>query len=1035
MDDCETPFLSKEGLDPSPRHQAIQNAPPEEPEPHEDEQANEVATVASLVKDTDPGNGTRNVGTSVVTKTRTAKKERVRETWSKKAEFLLAVIGFAVDLGNVWRFPYICYKHGGGAFLIPYFTMYIFGGLPLFYMELALGQYHRSGCLTLWKRICPVLKGLGYAICIIDLYMAMYYNTIIAWALYYFLHSFTSELPWTRCGHEWNTENCTALIDGNQTALNSSWSTSPAKEFFERSVLQMHLSTGIGDLGSIRLPLALCLLGVFVLVYFSLWKGVRSSGKAVWVTATAPYIVLVILLIRGITLPGAWDGIYYYLTPKWEALGEMKVWTDAASQIFFSLGPGFGTLLALSSYNNFHNNCYRDAILTSTVNCLTSILAGFVIFSVLGFMAHIRNKSIKDVGTEGPGLVFMVYPEALAMMDGSMIWSIIFFFMLITLGIDSTFGGLEAVITGLCDEYPNAFGRRREIFVAGLLVFCYLCALPTTTYGGSFLVEHLNAFGPSIAILFVVFLEAVAVCWCYGVSRFSSDVKRMVGKRPGAFWRICWTYISPLFLLFIFIMTLVYFDGFPPETRQYYPQWSIALGWILTSSSLICIPIYVVYKLAITPGPWLKAHLGGKIYRTPRSVDNFLTMGQEESRLLRSAKSLSVRKSSPGEETSPEGAAGTGEGAESVAKSTHHSQHALTPTSLIKLAKILADKAHREEKIKGISESIFLKYVFSHCMRDVGQRLWKYIVVHSPKRSRLFHRSTSSPPDDKPSDPDLQSAQTISISESRFIRGCEFVITKHFEDEIVNFCFDLFIDEENNHFTEESLRALYMLSYQSCHHHVAEGVDFSKKLNEIIDSLLKSTVAASSDDDVDEEPIVEHSADEPPDKGMLQPPEHHVMGYRGATIMLVTASQNHVFTVACDTEWRDSPHPWGGEHCMALQLMPTFRMLETHKQMVLFNTVTRGVTKGLAVGSNTREPLLSIGEDFKRVSIMGMPLEVEEIRVYGCSGVETKAAQEKQKKWEMSQVEKQKKVKLEQSWNENPDKYLLEMAGTTRSYM
>lgn len=155
-------------------------------------------------------------------------------------------------------------------------------------------------------------------------------------------------------------------------------------------------------MGPIKPQLALCVFGVFVLVYFSLWKGVRSAGKVVWVTALAPYVVLIILLIRGVSLPGADEGIRYYLTPEWhklknskvsrkviwkksnELINSLKVWIDAASQIFFSLGPGFGTLLALSSYNKFSNNCYRDALLTSSINCLTSFLAGFVIFSVLG---------------------------------------------------------------------------------------------------------------------------------------------------------------------------------------------------------------------------------------------------------------------------------------------------------------------------------------------------------------------------------------------------------------------------------------------------------------------------------------------------------------------------------------------------------------------------------------------------------------------------------------------------------------------------
>ncbi|XP_049770972.1 sodium-dependent serotonin transporter-like [Schistocerca cancellata] len=526
---------------------------------------------------------------------------RPRETWAKKVEFLLAVIGFAVDLGNVWRFPYICYQNGGGAFLIPYCIMLVFGGLPLFYMELALGQFHRCGCLTIWKRICPALKGVGYAICLIDVYMGMYYNTIIGWAVYYLFASFRSELPWTSCDNPWNTADCTPVFSLARTNR----SVSPAREFFERSVLELHRSDGLDRMGPIKWSLALCVLAVFLLVYFSLWKGVRSAGKAVWVTALAPYGVLVILLCRGVTLPGAAEGIRYYLTPEWHKLSNAKVWIDAASQIFFSLGPGFGTLLALSSYNKFNNNCYRDAILTSSINCLTSFLAGFVIFSVLGYMAHVQKKSVSEVGLEGPGLVFIVYPEAIATMSGSVFWSIIFFLMLITLGLDSTFGGLEAMITALCDEYPRVLGRHREAFVAVLLLAVYICALPTTTYGGEYLVNLLNVYGPGISILFVVFVEAVGVCWFYGVSRFSRDIEKMLGHQPGIFWRVCWAYISPIFILVIFIFSLMGYEEMLPG-EYVYPAWSISVGWVLTASSLVCIPLYIIYTLITTPGTCLQ---------------------------------------------------------------------------------------------------------------------------------------------------------------------------------------------------------------------------------------------------------------------------------------------------------------------------------------------------------------------------------------------------------------------------------------------
>jgi len=543
-----------------------------------------------------------------------------RETWGKKIEFLLAVVGFAVDLGNVWRFPYVCYANGGGAFLIPYFTMLIFGGLPLFYMELCLGQFHRCGCLSLWKKICPMLKGIGYAICVIDVYVGMFYNTVIGWAVYYFIASIVSagqyvggsieHLPWTSCGNEWNDNNtCVELRDVNGRNKSEDFFASPAEEYFTREVLEIHKSEGITRLGSVKPTLALSCLTVFILVYFALWKGVKSTGKVVWVTAIAPYIVLFCLLIRGITLDGASDGIRFYLTPKWEKLFTMQVWIAAATQVFFSLGPGFGTLLALSSYNKFNNNCYKDALITSSINCATSFIAGFVIFSVLGYMAKMQNLKVEDVGMEGEGLVFIVYSDAIANMRGSFFCAIIFFFMLITLGLDSTFGGLEAMITGLCDEYPNLLGKYREGFVAALLGGIYLCALPTCTYGGKDLVSSLNMFGSSTPILFVVFVETIGVFWFYGVSRFCDDVELMLGKRPALFWRVCWQYISPIFLAVILVFTLIDFlalEGLTNFKSSLYadpsPGWLGLVGCCMTMSSLWFIPAYAIYKYLITPG-------------------------------------------------------------------------------------------------------------------------------------------------------------------------------------------------------------------------------------------------------------------------------------------------------------------------------------------------------------------------------------------------------------------------------------------------
>ncbi|KAK3591522.1 hypothetical protein CHS0354_031630 [Potamilus streckersoni] len=560
-----------------------------------------------------------------------------RETWGKKVDFLLSVIGFAVDLGNVWRFPYICYRNGGGAFLVPYFLMLIFLGLPLFYMELALGQFHRSGAITIWEKIAPLFTGVGYAICLVATYVGMYYNTVIAWAVYYTFASFRSEVPWAGCNNDWNTNSCVSAVEGFNKSLITNSSTLAAAEYYLYSLLEVNKSTGIGNLGGVKWSLCLCLLAVFIIVYFSMWKGIKSSGKAVWITATVPYLVLAILLVRGCTLDGALNGIKYYITPKWERLADSGVWIDAAAQIFFSLGPGFGTLLALSSYNKFHNNCYMDAMVTASINCLTSLLAGFVVFAVLGYMAHIQGRNMDDLAIEGPGLVFFVYPEAIGSLQGSVFWSIIFFIMLITLGLDSTYGGLESVITGLCDAFPR-LRKKRELFVFFVIVYCFLGGIPTTTYGGQFLVTLLDTHAAQVPLIFICLIEVIAVSWFYGVKNFSNDIEKMLGFQPGLYWKICWVAICPLFLLALCILSIYAYKGMSIGTYKF-PFWSDVLGWCIACSSMACIPIYIIYKFVNTKGSFRQKVLTliRPIHSDSSGVHNALITLQAE-------KTCSVRK-------------------------------------------------------------------------------------------------------------------------------------------------------------------------------------------------------------------------------------------------------------------------------------------------------------------------------------------------------------------------------------------------------
>ncbi|KAG6449405.1 hypothetical protein O3G_MSEX006068 [Manduca sexta] len=541
-----------------------------------------------------------------------------RETWGKKVDFLLSVIGFAVDLANVWRFPYLCYKNGGGAFLVPYCIMLVVGGIPLFYMELALGQYHRKGAITCWGRLVPLFKGIGYAVVLIAFYVDFYYNVIIAWALRFFFASFTTMLPWTNCDNEWNTPSCRPFeavwetnITNRSRSRNTSLGlaqttpfTSAASEYFNRAILELQGSEGLHDLGSIKWDMALCLLAVYIICYFSLWKGISTSGKVVWFTALFPYAVLLILLVRGITLPGSATGIQYYLSPNFEAITQPQVWVDAATQVFFSLGPGFGVLLAYASYNKYHNNVYKDAILTSVINSCTSFVAGFVIFSVLGYMAHASGRHVRDVAAEGPGLVFVVYPAAIATMPGSTFWALIFFMMLLTLGLDSSFGGSEAIITALSDEFPP-IGRHRELFVAGLFTLYFFVGLASCTKGGFYFFQLLDRYAAGYSILIAVFFEAIAVSWIYGTERFCEDIRDMIGFRPGVYWRVCWRFAAPAFLLFIIAYGLLDYE--PLRYEDYvYPGWANALGWAIAGSSVVCIPAVAIYKMITTKGTFFE---------------------------------------------------------------------------------------------------------------------------------------------------------------------------------------------------------------------------------------------------------------------------------------------------------------------------------------------------------------------------------------------------------------------------------------------
>nr|XP_022339456.1 sodium- and chloride-dependent glycine transporter 1-like isoform X1 [Crassostrea virginica] len=557
-----------------------------------------------------------------------------RPVWSRRIEYLLSLFGYSVGLANIWRFPYLCMRNGGGAFLIPFFVELIFCGVPLYFLEVSLGQFTGKSPLVLWS-ISPLFKGLGWLMMTISFVASWYYNTVIAWVIYYFVHAFFPTIPWATCDNWWNTEHCIvslkdrltlnkSLADVNQslpdllfnyTDISTSYNTTKANqsltyytaayEFWEYNVLRR--SDGIEHPGSVQLHMVGVLFASWLLTFFCLIKGVRSVGKVVYVTVILPYVLLTVILIRGLTLDGAIDGIIFFLKPDFSKVFQLQVWIEAGMQVFYSLGPAWGGIITMSSYNRFNNQCLRDAWYGTMADGLTSFYAGFVVFSVLGFMAKDVGLTMEEISksASGPGLVFVAYPEALTKLPMPHLWGVLFFFMLVTVGVDSQFGMFETIASGLADKFPKQLNSRKVQTTAFLCIFLFILGIPFTTNGGIYLFQLIDWYCAAFCIMLGTFLECFVVAWVYGAERFSRDVELMIGKPVHIVMRISWCIITPAVMLLLFLASLTFYA--PPNSATYtYPDFAIAIGQFFAVLPLLPVLFFMIWEICHSEGTFIQ---------------------------------------------------------------------------------------------------------------------------------------------------------------------------------------------------------------------------------------------------------------------------------------------------------------------------------------------------------------------------------------------------------------------------------------------
>ncbi|XP_071145435.1 sodium- and chloride-dependent glycine transporter 2-like [Mytilus edulis] len=550
--------------------------------------------------------------------------ETSRGNWSTWFEFLFSCIGEMVGLGNIWRFPYICFKNGGGAFLVPYLIFMMLLAMPLVFLEFTYAQYSNLGPGKVWL-CCPLFKGIGYGMLTLVAISGIYYNVIVAWTLYYFWNSFSYKIPWGDCNNEWNTDNCymrgqnvnntffntsllnitTMQINGsdhqystNISMLNVSRQTS-AEEFWERHVLDM--TDGIENQGHLRWQLVLCLLASWTALFFSVLKGIKTSGKVMYVASTIPYVFLLILLIRSLFLPGAFSGLAYFFIPRWSDLLKFSVWSDAAIQVFYSSGLGIGGIITLASYNKFHNNCYRDAMILPVLDTFTSLFAGCVVFSTLGYMAEASKVQIDDVVKQGPGIAFMVYPEALATLPLPQVWSVFFFLMLFTIGLNTMIVQVQVITTGIFDNFPNLVQRGKTLTRLCVCVVGFLLGLMCVTQGGVYILQLIDWYAASVSLMFLLLLEVIVLAWIYTTERLYCDIEMMIGFKPSLIWKFCWRVTCPLIVASLWIINNVQHEPIKYGKKSY-PSWAIGVGWIIAIVPLIMIPAGIVQSFLAAKG-------------------------------------------------------------------------------------------------------------------------------------------------------------------------------------------------------------------------------------------------------------------------------------------------------------------------------------------------------------------------------------------------------------------------------------------------
>lgn len=450
--------------------------------------------------------------------------EEQRESWGSRTGFVMAAIGSAVGLGNIWRFPYEAYSNGGGAFLIPYLIAVVVVGIPLLIMEFSLGHYTQLAAPGAFREVSRKTEFVGWWPILLSAVIVCYYSVVLAWCLNYLAFSFKSVAPWS----------------------------GGAKDFFFNGYLR---SNGTHVLGGVRPVIVLSLLAIWTAMYFSIFRGVKWIGKvSLWVVPL-PLLMLFILMLRGLTLDGAVGGLEYYLEPDFSALKNVIVWRRAFGQVFFSMTVAFGVMITYASFLHRKSDINNNALIVGIANTATSFIAGIAVFTTMGALAFRENKAVGDIlaGSEGIGLAFVAFPTALSHLPATQFFSVVFFTALVMLGLSSAFSITETVLASVCDKSRWS----RKTVLISMSVAGFAIGVVFTTEGGLSWLGTIDGFvNGTWGILLVGLIECLAIGWVYNVHILRRHANARSDWEIGIWWEWLIKFVIPLILGGLFLWSL-----------------------------------------------------------------------------------------------------------------------------------------------------------------------------------------------------------------------------------------------------------------------------------------------------------------------------------------------------------------------------------------------------------------------------------------------------------------------------------------------